>query len=98
MCGLVGTLIARLLFLFLWSYYPFRRRDGEVIALTMTIYPIMRFMLEIIRDDEGAIVNTGLTFSQAVSLLIVLAACGLWFYVSRQQRGSVWPPTTGHVD
>ena len=24
---------------FLWSYYPFRRRDGEVIALMLMIYP-----------------------------------------------------------
>ena len=27
----------------LWTYYPFRRRDGEVIAVLMTLYPITPF-------------------------------------------------------
>ena len=34
---------AALLSWVLWSFYPFRRRDGEVTALMLTIYPISRF-------------------------------------------------------
>ena len=34
---------AALLAWLLWSFYPFRRRDGEVIALMLVIYPIARF-------------------------------------------------------
>ena len=41
-----------LLCVFLLAYYPFRRRDGELTALTLTLHPISRFLLEIIRIDE----------------------------------------------
>ena len=34
---------AALLFAVLWTYFPLRRRDGAVIALTLTLYPIARF-------------------------------------------------------
>jgi phosphatidylglycerol---prolipoprotein diacylglyceryl transferase len=81
--GLLGWL--------LWAFYPFRRRDGEVLALLLTIHPITRFLLEIIRTDEPAVFGTGMSISQNIS--VVLFACGvaLWWHLSRQQRGVVWP-------
>jgi phosphatidylglycerol:prolipoprotein diacylglycerol transferase len=75
---------AAFLFLFLFAYFPFRRRDGEVMALLLTIYPVTRFLLETIRTDEGAIFGTGMTISQNVSLLLVVTSVALWFYVLRQ--------------
>ncbi|MEX2027066.1 MAG: prolipoprotein diacylglyceryl transferase family protein, partial [Pirellulaceae bacterium] len=45
---LYAALDAALLAAFLWFYYPFRRRDGEVFALLVTLHPISRFLLEII--------------------------------------------------
>ena len=83
-----GSINALLICLFLLAYGPFRRRDGEVFALMLTIYPITRFLLEIIRTDEGAVLGTGLTISQNVSLLIILAIVGLWIFVLKQPRGT----------
>jgi phosphatidylglycerol:prolipoprotein diacylglycerol transferase len=81
--GIIGWL--------LWSFIPFRRRDGEAIALLLTIHPITRFLLEIVRTDEPAVFGTGLTISQNVSLGLLACAAGLWWYLSRQPRGVVWP-------
>jgi len=75
---------AALLSWVLWSFYPFRRRDGEVTALMLTVYPISRFLLEIIRIDESAVFGTGLSISQNISIALFLAALALWFYLRRQ--------------
>ena len=80
-----------LLCLFLLAYYPFRTRDGEVTALTMTIHPISRFLLEIIRVDEQPVFGTPWSISQNISVLIFAAAIGIWIYVLRQPRGVAWP-------
>ena len=49
---LYSALDAALMALILWFAYPFRRRDGEIFALLITIYPITRFLLEVVRSDE----------------------------------------------
>ena len=63
--------------------YPLRRHDGEVTALLITIYPIMRILEERIRTDEGQIGRTGMTISQNVSILLLAAAITLWIFVLR---------------
>jgi phosphatidylglycerol:prolipoprotein diacylglycerol transferase len=70
----------------LTAYYPHRRRDGEVMALLMVCYPVTRFLIERLRDDEGVFL-AGLTISQFISA--VLFPCGLatWWYLSRQPLG-----------
>jgi phosphatidylglycerol:prolipoprotein diacylglycerol transferase len=83
---------AALLCLLLLAYYPFRRHDGEVFALMVTIHPISRFVQEIIRTDESGVFGTGLSISQNISLLMLLGAVGLWYHLSNRPRGSVWPP------
>ena len=77
------------LLLFWW---PHRRRDGELLAIMMTVYPVARFILEIIRTDESSVFGTGLSISQNVSLLILLCAAALWIYILRQPRGIAFPP------
>lgn len=81
-----STINAALLAFLLWHFYPYRTRDGQVIALLLTLYPITRFLLEIIRTDEAAIFGTGLSISQNVSLLILAGVVALWFYLWRQPR------------
>ena len=85
---------ALLLCLFLLAYYPYRRRDGEVFALMVTIHPIARFLQEIIRIDEKAVFNTGLSISQNISLLMLAGAIGLWIYLLQRPRVVVWPRAT----
>ncbi|MEM8946856.1 MAG: prolipoprotein diacylglyceryl transferase [Planctomycetota bacterium] len=74
---------AALLSWVLWSFYPLRRRDGEVTALMLTVYPVARFLLEIIRIDEAAVFGTGLSISQNISIIIFCSAIGLWMYLRR---------------
>jgi phosphatidylglycerol:prolipoprotein diacylglycerol transferase len=82
---------AFVIFFFLWVYYPFRTRDGEIFAWMITIYPVTRILEEIIRTDEPPQFGTGLSISQLVSLGILLAAAGLWLYLYCRAPGSVLP-------
>ena len=84
---LYGGISALLLCLFLLAYDPFARRDGEAIALLLTLYPINRFLLECIRTDESGVLNTGLSTGQVVSLIALGASAGLWVYVLRRPKG-----------
>jgi phosphatidylglycerol:prolipoprotein diacylglycerol transferase len=75
---------AALLALLTWTLYSFRRRDGVVIGLLLTLYPISRFLLEHIRTDEAAIFNTGLSISQNVSVLLLGGIVLYWFLLYRR--------------
>lgn len=88
---LYAALDAALLALVLWLFYPYRRRDGEVFALLVTIHPISRFVIEAIRSDESGQWGTYFTISQWISGAILIAACGFWIYLERLPRGSVLP-------
>ncbi len=82
-----SSITAALLAWMLWSYYPLRRRDGEVTALMITLYPIARYLEEVIRVDEPSMFGTGLSISQNVSVLLLLAAGGMWIWLRRQPAG-----------
>jgi phosphatidylglycerol:prolipoprotein diacylglycerol transferase len=86
-----SSINAALICLLLWSYHPFRRRDGEVAALMLVLYPITRFLLEIVRTDEPGQFGTGLSISQLISLGAIWLAVALWVYIMRQPRGSALP-------
>ena len=58
----------------------------------LSLYAVSRFLLEMIRTDEGAIFGTGLTISQNVSLLLLAGTAALYFlYIVRQPKGSALP-------
>lgn len=63
---------------------PLARRDGEVFALVLTIHPISRILLEIIRVDEPPALGTPLSISQLVSLALLGLAAVLWWWIGRQ--------------
>lgn len=98
----IYSAIDALVLLFLVSaYYPLRRRDGEVMALLMVTYPITRFFIEYLRNDEGAYF-AGLTISQNISILIL--GWGLWFWHYLKQQPAVrfadqheWPEEVSTV-
>jgi phosphatidylglycerol:prolipoprotein diacylglycerol transferase len=70
--------------LLLLVFDRFHRRDGELFALLISIYPITRFFIESLRTDEAAVRGTGMSISQNVSLLLFICAAALWFYVLRR--------------
>ena len=47
--------------------------------------------MEVIRTDEPAVLSTGLTMSQNISLLILIGAGIFWVYLRRQPPGIAWP-------
>ncbi|MFH1921289.1 MAG: prolipoprotein diacylglyceryl transferase family protein, partial [Planctomycetota bacterium] len=65
-----STVNAFLLCLFLLAYAPYSRRDGELWAMFLTLYPLTRFLLEMIRTDEPA-VFLGLKMPQIISLVLM---------------------------
>jgi phosphatidylglycerol:prolipoprotein diacylglycerol transferase len=88
---LYSSLNALVTCLFLVAYAPFRRRDGEIWAMFLTLYPITRFLLEIIRTDEPGVFGTGLTISQWMSLILLVCALAFWVRVWTKPRGTAFP-------
>lgn len=68
-----------------WWY---RRKpfDGAVFSLALILYPIIRFVIETLRDDEPGRLGTGMTFSQLVSIGMVLAGIGSMVWFSRRKK------------
>lgn len=75
----------------LLAYYPFRRRDGEVIALGLTLHAITRYLLEVIRIDEPSVFGTGLSISQTISVGMLVALAAGWAWLLTRPRGSALP-------
>lgn len=78
---LYSALDGLVLLILLSAYYPLRRRDGEVMGLLMIAYPITRFLIEYIRNDEVAFF-AGLTISQTISVLLLLSGLVYWAWLS----------------
>jgi prolipoprotein diacylglyceryltransferase len=74
---------AALILFVLYSFFPFRTRDGQVLAWMATLYPITRFLLEWVRDDEPGRFGTPLTIAQWVSIATIVPAMGLWIHLAR---------------
>ena len=62
-----------------------------LLALLLTVHPITRFLLEIIRTDEPAVFGTGMSISQNISVLLFATAMTLWWWLSKQPRKIIWP-------
>lgn len=91
---LYSSLNALLLCLFLLSYEPFARADGELWAWLLTLYPITRFILEIIRADEPGNYG-GLTIAQVFSVGLLVLGIATWVYVLAKRRSLPEGPQTG---
>ena len=83
---LYSAINAMLICLFLLACSPLYRRDGQLWATMLTIYPITRFLIEMIRTDEP-ISATGLKGAQNLSLLLLGFAIATWVYTLRKPPG-----------
>ena len=83
---LYSTIDGLILFLLLSAYFPIRRRDGEVMGLLMLTYPVTRFLVEHLRNDEG-IFAAGMTISQLISVGLFASGIVFWIYLSRRPLG-----------
>jgi phosphatidylglycerol:prolipoprotein diacylglycerol transferase len=80
---LYAAIDAGLLALVLWFVFPYRWRDGEVFALLITLHPLSRIWIEMIRVDEP---KHPLTISQYISLAILVGAMALWIFIERRPK------------
>ena len=71
-------------------YFSRRRRNGEVLAVALIIYPITRFCMELLRADEGGQFGTALTISQWISIVLFIINIPFMYYLS--QRPAVREP------
>ncbi|MEL7264888.1 MAG: prolipoprotein diacylglyceryl transferase family protein [Planctomycetota bacterium] len=69
------------LLLFLSRFY---RRDGTLLAIGTAGYTIVRFGLELVRDDELGQLGTALTISQWVSLILFPISVGFLVIFARR--------------
>jgi phosphatidylglycerol:prolipoprotein diacylglycerol transferase len=89
---LYSLIDALLLCFLLLAYEPYKRVEGELTALVLTIHPISRFLLEIIRVDEASVFNTGMSISQNISIAVFLGGLALWAYLYvRRPAAAAWP-------
>lgn len=72
----------------LWSWIPFRRHHGELLALTLMLHAISRFLLEIIRIDESSVFGTPWSISQNISIgmFVIGAALLVWINFGPQRE------------
>jgi len=71
--AIAGFLILALLV----AYYPRQRRQGEIMALLMILYPLTRWPIEALRGDEPALF-AGMTLSQNISLGLLFCGIAVW--------------------
>ena len=71
-------------------YFRYRRRNGEVLAVALLIYPVTRFCIELLRADETGKFGTSLTISQWISIALFVVNIGYMIFLS--QRPAVRDP------
>ena len=77
---LYSTVDGLVILMLLNAYFPLRRRDGEVMGLLMLTYPVTRFLVEHLRNDEG-VFSAGMTISQIISIGLFAGALAYWAWL-----------------
>ncbi len=65
------------IFLILNAFFKYNKRDGEILMLFCILYPILRFCMEILRDDTPPLFD-GLTISQNIIIIVFVAGSALF--------------------
>ncbi len=94
---LYSVVAALLLALFLDRLYWRRTRDGQVICTLLLVQPIMRYLIEVIRDDNP-LDTMGFTISQALAIALTLVGVGGFLILRalppRSPRARLFVPET----
>lgn len=83
---IMSSLNGFVLFLLLSFYYPYRKRDGEVLLLFGILYSIARFVIEIYRDDTEFLYATGFNIGQGVSMLLFLFSFSFFLFLKLKKH------------
>ena len=76
-----------LLFWVLMFYYPFRRHDGQVMAVLMIGYSLHRYVNELLRADERPV-----GFESWTSVILFVAGVALWLWLARRPAQYTYKP------
>jgi phosphatidylglycerol:prolipoprotein diacylglycerol transferase len=73
------------LFFILWEWLKRKRFDGQVFILYLVLYSCTRFAIEFFRGDteRGFVLSGLLSTSQAIGLVLILAAAVLFYYLKQ---------------
>jgi phosphatidylglycerol---prolipoprotein diacylglyceryl transferase len=67
-----------------WNYFPYRQRDGAVLAVGWVAYPLSRFTIEFLRNDLGGQWGTPFTPAQLFSFAMLGSGLLFLWYIMRQ--------------
>jgi phosphatidylglycerol:prolipoprotein diacylglycerol transferase len=78
-----------IIFWILFKYYQRNglKNDGKIIAMYLTLYGIVRFIVDIFRNDAREI--AGLTIAQVISIFMVLGGAGYLLYLKYNPRKGI---------
>ena len=68
--------------------------EGFVVGLMFTLYPLNRFFLELIRNDERGQLGTSLTISQLISIVLFISGISVLVWLSRKNGSYEAPERT----
>jgi phosphatidylglycerol:prolipoprotein diacylglycerol transferase len=80
--------LALVMFGILWTFAKKKLRPGQLFAIFMALYAVERFVIEFVRAKEDRFL-LGLTTSQMMSILLIIAAVVVWV---RQSKKPFWDP------
>ena len=87
---------------FLYTYWPRRKFDGQILALTLIMGGTTRFFEEMLRNDDAPplpAISDAITIAQWLAVPIVLTGIGLFFYFRKRNQRYVPPALqTGSMD
>ncbi len=65
------------LFFILSAFFAYRKRDGEVLLLFGILYPVIRFCMELLRNDNPLLFNL-FTIAQIISIAMFIVSASLF--------------------
>ncbi|MCC6874742.1 MAG: prolipoprotein diacylglyceryl transferase [Sandaracinaceae bacterium] len=72
----------------MFAVHPRKRFDGQVFCVSMILYALVRFGLEIVRDDDRGIF-LGVSTSQWIALAFVGVMAWLWVFMQRRAKAAL---------
>jgi len=78
-------------FLLSWIYKKKRKAQGEVFLMMCMLYGAWRFLIEFMRGDKRPNWLGELSYSQVVSLALLIGA-GVWMFILRSRPPAEEPP------
>lgn len=96
----LGAVNAMLLAGLLMFFYRLRTREGQVFVLMLVLYPITRFVEELIRaDNPHNLAQFQLTHNQYTSMVMLLAGIVMWLLLRKlpPSAGPTWDQRAAEV-